>query len=75
VEDLTRSPLGKSGASFAFGTSTSNKQENMPLFSFTLSRTPGTVFHDAGIRSDGKISYTNLNLSIAPCVEKCKPAQ
>ena len=61
--------MGQSGAAFAFGTSEVSKEKSSPLVSFDLRRTPNTIFRDAG---DGKLSYTNLTLSIAPCVDFCQ---
>jgi cyanophycinase len=60
--------MGQSGAAFAFGTSEGSQEKNMPLFSFSLSRKPDTIFRDG---ADGKLSYTNLSLAITPCTDTC----
>lgn len=68
---MTRA-MGQSGAAFAFGTSEGSQEKNMPLFSMILSRTPDTIFRDSG---DGKPSYTNLALTITPCLDTCAMPQ
>jgi len=61
--------MGRTGTAFAFGTSEGSKEKNSPLVSLNLTRTLSTIFRDGG---NGKLSYTNLTLSIAPCVDFCQ---
>ena len=61
---------GVSGASIGYGTTEDSADGNQssPLYSATLTRSAGASFR--GI-SNGRVSYTNVNLKFAPCAAGC----
>ena len=61
---------GVAGAAIGYGTTENSTDGNQssPLYSATLSRAAATSFR--GI-SNGRVSYTNINLKFAPCASTC----
>lgn len=61
---------GVAGAATGYGTTEESTDGNQssPVYSATLTRSTATAFR--GI-SNGRVSYTNVNLKFAPCVDTC----
>ena len=61
---------GVSGAATGYGTTEDSTDGNQssPVYSATLTRSTATLFR--GI-SNGRVSYTNVNLKFAPCAGAC----